>query len=143
MLTSSYLGLALALGAPALKPPTDAALVGEWVVDRRDVGGQKLYVLPVTLEFTFAADGKVVLQRNGKKWATGRYTVDPTRSPAEIEWAMTDANGRDAITGIYKVENDTLTLCTVAPADARPATFEPPAGSRITHWTLKRVAKKD
>ena len=45
MYPAACLGLALSPGAPALEVPADAALVGEWVVEKRLVGGQRLNAL--------------------------------------------------------------------------------------------------
>ena len=64
MYTPACLGLALALGAPALKPlpPTDPAVVGVWAEERREAGGLPLFPRPLTLEaaLEFIADDELV-----------------------------------------------------------------------------------
>ncbi|MGE0005311.1 MAG: TIGR03067 domain-containing protein [Parvibaculaceae bacterium] len=62
----------------------------------------------------------------------GRFTTDPDNTPAEIDFSVEDglAKGQDWA-GIYKIENDALTVCDNAPdpSAARPQDFAAPTGS--------------
>ena len=90
----------------------------------------------------FAADGSLVIRKDGKVTTTTRYTVDPARAPAEIDWGTTDGNRGEAVTGVYRVETDKLTLWTVSPPATRPKAVESPAGSTIVEWILTRAKKE-
>jgi len=122
-------GLALALGAPAPKadPPT---LVGEWVSEKGVIGGDDRAVPAGNLTLTFTADGQVQVREGAKPPDRATYKADPKKAPAEIDIDPPAVEKAPAMTGIYKVEGDTLTLC-LSRGGKRPAKFESPAGSDL------------
>jgi uncharacterized protein (TIGR03067 family) len=134
------LGLALAVGAPALKDkPPALDLAGEWVVAAYVLGGKEV---PPGVHIRFAADGAATFS-GGPPAATtvGEYTLNAARSPAEVD-ILFPGTGAGAMIGIVKRDGDDLVLC-FGPPGARPTRFESPAGSGVGLLTLKRATTKD
>ena len=145
---TTLLGLALAVGAPALKDrETAPSLVGEWEVESIGTNGNPNAATTAGLRYTFTEDGKWLIHRNGKETAPGTsrgYTADPKRKPPGVDLlSNTAAANGSRLVGIYKVEGDTLTICgtRVKGAD-RPTTFEAGPGSGRTVYVLKRAKKE-
>ena len=71
------------------------------------------------------------------------YTVDATKTPAEIEMLGNegDLKGKPAL-GIIKFEGGVLTLCYVMPGGERPKGFESQPGSKVTLTVWKRAEGK-
>ena len=135
-------GIVAAAPGPKAQPPKEAgppALVGEWTVESRVLGGKPV-ILGEPFQWEFTAGGLVTFRRDGTLLAESKYTADPTKTPTEFDWTVVD--GQKPLPGIYKVDKDTLLLC-VDRAGTRPTKFESPDGSQVTLWTLKRVKKKD
>ena len=144
MSTQLLVGLALTIGAPALKPapkaPEPPSLVGEWAVESWVADGQPEPCAGRTL--TFVKDGAFVAQDNGEHMGAGTYTCDPKADPATVD--MDEDGVTTPCKGIWKLERDTLTLCVSGDAKAgRPTAFAAPAGSERVLVTLKRVPKKE
>jgi uncharacterized protein (TIGR03067 family) len=136
--------LALAVGAPGLKPdarPAPAAtLAGVWAYESMTVDGTAEPCAGHTL--TAGADGKTVFYFDGKPEAAGTVTTETSKDPHEIDW-VDDASG-DVFRGIWKLDNDVLTLCLNGrPMGERPTAFESGAGSHYELLVLKRAKKKD
>src|SRR4051794_10955976 len=144
-MNSVLLGLALAVGAPALKEKDKGpSLVGEWVVESVTNNGASVGV-GNGLRYTFAADGEGLIHRDGKELpaagGTRGYTVDPKPNPPAVDLVSTRPGaGETRQLGIYKIEGDTLTICwTRAKGGDRPTKFDAPEGSGLTVYVFKRV----
>lgn len=143
------LGLAITLGAPALKEPPkkDAGIVGEWVLESSSFGG-KADKIAGDNRYEFTADGKwlIRLNRAEVKALPRQFKVDAKANPATIDVTFLKPDGgalqQPAILGIYKIEGDTLTIC-YAPGSERPTSFEPAGGARAAVIVLKRAKKKE
>ena len=143
MSTHLVLGLALVVGAPALKPdPKQTAIIGEWAY--HEVLGEDGEKLPCAEHrMVFGADGRVVVSIDGKGFGDNWYTVNVTSDPPTIDWSSPGAFGIRQVSsvGIWKVERDTLRMCATNNGYfSRPTSFEP--GPNRLLITLKR-AKKD
>jgi uncharacterized protein (TIGR03067 family) len=140
---SLLVALALATGAPAPKdakkdPPS---VVGVWAVESAVIGGKREDPPPGTT-WTFTADGKSLLSvPGGKDPDPGMFTFDQKKDPAQVD--ITAGPTRRPLTGIYKVEKDTLTLCLAEDTGDRPTGFESKEGARVLLITLTRAKKKD
>jgi uncharacterized protein (TIGR03067 family) len=140
MFAATCFGLAVALGAPGLKPAEAQSVVGEWTVDSRVRGGKPV---PGTTNYTtveLTADGQLHYRQGTEIVGTNTYKVDPTKTPAEFD--LTVAEGRPPVPGIFKVDKGVLVLCSDR-SGTRPTKFESPDGSQVELWTFKRVPKKD
>jgi uncharacterized protein (TIGR03067 family) len=89
------------------------------------------------------ADGKASASREGRMIVAGTLTIEPTSAPMAVDLTYTegDTKGRTAL-GIYKIEDDTLTICRAAPGKARPTEFSSQPGSGHTLLTYKRDKAK-
>ena len=124
------------LGAPRLKdqpePPT-----GEWVLVQIQRDGAKLR-LPET---ELMCDQQVIRMNFGNGLsATIRVSFNPEGKMSEVDFHA-DSPG-DMLKGIYRLEADTLTICSnEKPHLARPVQFRSDDPDRVL-WTFKRVNKE-
>lgn len=148
MPTHLLIAVALGLAAPAPKvtPKADNPLVGTWELERATVFGAPIPDLKLTM--TFTADG--TYQSSGSQGKdtraqSGTYARDPKPDPAHLdihEPPGPGAAGGQTSLAIYKVEGDTLTICS-GDATTRPSKFEAPGGAVQVLMVLKRVTAKD
>lgn len=143
MNTTVLLGLALGIGAPALKEKeTPPSLVGEWVIEEATVGGKPSPPGSNPNRWVFRADGtRAIFGPGGKELVGGNYTTDPKAGTLDL-----DSTG--AATGLpylcrYKVDGDTLTLNVGWQKAPRPDALESPPASKCTRYVMKRVKAKD
>ena len=136
-------GLALGFGAaaaPGLKgpPPAGADLAGEWVCEERLIGGRP--------------DPNVAKDRprfavSAGQWRVWGATDWGNSSPLELNPAadppeLTVRGRGDPLTGIYRLDGDTLTVCYVLGSGARPTAFTSPPDTPIRLMVLRRVKDK-
>ena len=143
MSTQLIVGLALVVGAPALKPapttPARSSLVGEWEFVAEVEGGEP-EPSPPGQRLAFAADGTFVALEDGGCEGAGTYETDPKADLPALDLNQHGAAG--TLRGIWKVEGDTLTLCVVQDAKGpRPSAFVAPPGSDWVLVVLKRVKR--
>jgi uncharacterized protein (TIGR03067 family) len=139
-------GLALVVGAPALKDPpdTDPRLVGTWAVATATTYGVE--VPDYRLTITFARDGtcQIAGEIGGQaRSQCGGYTLDPKRNPAQLDLTEVTPGMPPVRTNlaIYKIVGDTLTLCLGGATD-RPTEFEAAFGATRVLLVLQRVKDK-
>jgi uncharacterized protein (TIGR03067 family) len=67
----------------------------------------------------------------GESSFSGKFTLDPSKSPKAIDVLVKNANGQDeVIKGVYSLEGDTYTYCRPQnPTGDRPAAVSAPEGS--------------
>lgn len=122
--------------------PGSAGIEGGWALVAIEIDGKKS---PAPAEK--AAENKIRATRDkliatkGGKEDPISYTLDPSKTPFEIDLTETKADGkRETLYGIYKLEGDTLTICAVPsdkPAD-RPKEFKTAPGSPVMIMTFKK-----
>jgi uncharacterized protein (TIGR03067 family) len=91
------------------------------------------------IKLVIDADGHATALRDGKVFIAAATDIDPTKTPITIDFSYTegDIKGKTAL-GIYKIENDLLTICRTSPGDARPTEFTSKPGSGHTLMTYRR-----
>ncbi len=80
----------------------------------------------------------------GDNISLGRDTIDPTKTPREVDSTYVNGPARDKTAkGIYKIDGDTITYCHADPGRERPKAFDPGKdGSGLTLIVLKRQKEK-
>jgi uncharacterized protein (TIGR03067 family) len=139
-MTPLFLGLAISIGAPAVKDPPKKdppSIVGEWVPESAVIGG-KNDPPPAGSTFEFT---KAIMKEPGSKGEEMKYSVDLKKDPMEIDLKESAGMKDMVMPGIFKIDGDTLMICISMIGD-RPKTFTSPANSTNMLITLKR-AKKD
>jgi uncharacterized protein (TIGR03067 family) len=112
---------------------------GTWVVISSIYDGQQADPKLVRSIKRIVNDDRVVWERDGKRFAGTRFELDPTRAPNTIDVILDGGPNRgEHVLGIYKVENDTLTICMAAPGQPRPRSLQAEKGSQCTLRTYRR-----
>jgi uncharacterized protein (TIGR03067 family) len=136
------LGLAVAVGAPALKeaPKPESPLLGEWALVEWLQNGQPVGV-PAGSGGRFLAGGKRVWRDGSGEPEDRAYKLIPKTSPAQLD-LIRNQDGPSPIVHpcIFKVDGDTLTIAVGEPGGDRPTTFDK---SAYMLMTLTRVKAKD
>jgi len=65
--------------------------------------------------------------------------LDPSRTPAQIEFRTTGNAKQRVLYGIYRTEGDTIRLCWTTDGGPRPDEFSAPAGSKAVCFELKKM----
>ena len=133
-------GLALAVGAPALKeaPKADPSPVGEWTVEESLLGGKPdglMQRAPID-KIVISADRWTVV-RKGQASGGVPIGLDPKANPPRLDF-FSDGPASAGFKGVYRLDGDTLTVCYVLDGH-RPAKVESPPGSRVQLLRLKRI----
>jgi uncharacterized protein (TIGR03067 family) len=91
------------------------------------------------VKLTIDPTGLAIASSDGQVFIAGTTSIDPTTHPMRIDITFTegDAKGGTAL-GIYKIEDDILTIRRAAPGQSRPSDFASPPGSGVTLMTYKR-----
>jgi uncharacterized protein (TIGR03067 family) len=88
-------------------------------------------------------DDHVTWFRDGKAFAGTSITLEPSLEPKGID-VLPDGGPRrgQRVLGIYRLDDDMLTICMAAPDAARPKSFEAGPGSGQTLMRFRRVPKR-
>jgi uncharacterized protein (TIGR03067 family) len=91
------------------------------------------------IKLSIDPEGHATALRNGQPFIAAKTILQPTTNPINIDftYSLGELKGQTA-PGIYKIEDDLLTICRSAPGMARPAKFDSKTGSGHTLMTYKR-----
>ena len=150
MLTTLTCALAFSLGAPVIKEPPKKegpSLLGEWSFVEGTEGGKPVPFKAGELVMKFEEKGVVRIQMkifNKIEKLDASYTLDTTKAPSAIDLIPPAGENSGTVLGIYKIEKDTLIICTDESGKLRPTEFAaPPGKDDLSLMTFERVAKKD
>jgi uncharacterized protein (TIGR03067 family) len=74
----------------------------------------------------------------------GTYTLDPSKTPKEIDLTPSGGPNRGRILkGIYRIQGDTLKVCLAGPGEGRATEFESKEGSRHSFYIMRRAKNGD
>ena len=137
VLSLPVLILALSLGCGKKAEPTATApaapisIEGEYMVVGAEMWGEKVPAEEIAkgpdAEKVFKFGKDTIDFTMSKKPETGKYTIDPSKSPAEIDLSHVTKDGKtEKSYGIYKIEGDTLTFFLAGAKDPknRPKEFK-------------------
>jgi uncharacterized protein (TIGR03067 family) len=115
-------------------------LEGSWQAVSYALDGQKASDQDMKkIKLVFDVTGKTSALNEGKVFIASTTKIDPAKVPMTIDIVYTegDLKGKTSL-GIYKIEDDLLTICRAAPDKARPTEFSSVPGSGNTLMAYKR-----
>jgi uncharacterized protein (TIGR03067 family) len=115
------------------------ALVGTWRPVSLEKDGKKSPDEQlVKTKAIFEADGKLVVQEDGKTVSQATPKLDPAKKPKEIDLAFTEGEAKGkTLLGIYEFDADHLKLCYTTGKE-RPKEFSSKPGSGNTVVSYRR-----
>ena len=115
-------------------------MAGTWRVISYEKDGKKTPA--EQLEKTrsiFSADGKAMVQREGKTIAQGSIKIDPAKKPKQSEGTYTEGELKGMkVLGIYEIDGGNMRGCYALPGNDRPTEFLSKPGSGHVLITYKR-----
>jgi uncharacterized protein (TIGR03067 family) len=140
--------LVLAAALLAAAPPTKDEnkkdldrMQGDWAADRFTRDGTALEDDDAQSFFRTVKGDRYTTFRFNRRAGSGKFTLDATRSPRQIDLLPDPPFKGKPIPGIYKIEGDKLTICYAAPGGKRPEAFASKEGSGITLMVWLREKK--
>lgn len=125
---------------PALLEIARQELTGTWQAVSYALDGQEASEEDMKrIKLKVDPAGQTTALRDDAAFISATTRVDTAKNPMAIDLTYTegDLQGQTAL-GIYKVDNDVLTICRAAPGQTRPAEFASEPGSGHTLMTYKR-----
>jgi uncharacterized protein (TIGR03067 family) len=117
----------------------DPRLEGTYTLIASELKGNREHEAERAKIYTFS--GNHMIPPNGKQDDALTVSCDPSKSPCEIDFSKKESNGKiDTIHGIYKIEDDTLTLCLRKSDNSadRPREFKTTSDSKDMLWVMKK-----
>ena len=132
----------VAISAPGVKdapPPKPSPLVGDWLLLTQTANGRESPWRIQETVFAFMADGKYSETRDGRKGKPVEYRTDDKADPPTLDIIHV---GGITVRWLYRVDGDTLEICSFDDRTVRPTKFEAGIGSKNTIFKLSRVKPK-
>jgi len=118
-------------------------LAGTWQAVSYSLDGKKASADDMKkVKLVIDSSGKASAFSEGKLFIARTTEIYPTGIPMtmDITYTVGDIKGKTAL-GIYKIDDDVLTICRSGPDHARPTAFASNAGSGHTLMTYKREGR--
>ena len=115
-------------------------IAGTWRVISYEKDGKKTSAEQLEKTRTiYSADGKFMVQREGKTVIQGSTKIDPTKNPKQSEGTYTEGELKGmTVLGIYEIDGDNMRGCFALPGKDRPTEFSSKPGSGHVLITYKR-----
>jgi uncharacterized protein (TIGR03067 family) len=119
-------------------------MAGTWRVISLEKDGKKTTAEQLDkTRSIFNADGKAMVQREGKPIIQGSIKIDPTRKPKQSEATYTQGELKGkTVLGIYEVDGNNMKICYALPGKDRPTEFSSTEGSGHVLIIYKRDKTK-
>ncbi len=117
-------------------------LDGTWVPVAADVAGKPLYVGELRVKyFVLDSGGYSIIDRTNRVVDSGSYRVNDAAQPATLDIVGRDgpAAGRTLL-AIYRLDENSLTVCYDLDGDERPATMQPRQDQLLLSITYARAS---
>lgn len=119
------------------------AMVGKWKIEKAESGGEDITPLVKDAKFEILGGGKYTLELTGAEKDSGTFTVDPSKSPKEIDVKPTAGplKGK-TMKAIYKIDGDAMTICyqhDLEGGKPRPEKFETKGAPTLVLIVYKRA----
>jgi uncharacterized protein (TIGR03067 family) len=136
-------GLALAIGAPALKDrTTEPSIVGNWKLTEWISAGGAITSIAEGSGVEFLSDGKRIWRDRSGDADERSYKLYPKTSPAAIDLIRSDGAANPSIApAIFKIEGDKLILVIGEPGGERPKSIDQDQFYMLMRF--ERIVKKD
>ena len=116
-----------------------ALLQGEWSMVSGSADGQAMPANMASQMKRVCKGDETTATMAGQIFFKAKITIDPSKQPKTIDYAMTEGITKGKIQhGIYEVNGDTLKSCFGAPDAERPTDFSTKAGDHRTFSIWKR-----
>jgi uncharacterized protein (TIGR03067 family) len=113
-------------------------LQGDWACESMEIGGQKFADDDARAYFRTIKGDTYAVNRFTKVAGKGTIKLDATKNPRTID-STPDGGKVPPVAGIYKLEGDTLTLCTAPPGKPRPTKFDTAdTENTMSAWTREK-----
>ncbi|MBM3979634.1 MAG: TIGR03067 domain-containing protein [Planctomycetes bacterium] len=119
------------------------ALVGDWKVEKAEIGGKDITEHLKVLKFDIREGGKYTAQV-GEEKDDAAFTVDAAKAPKEMDVKPNGGPHRGkTVKAIYKLDGNTLTICYDYDIEKgkRPEKFESKADTMLLLVTYTRGKK--
>lgn len=119
-----------------------AKFQGNWILISAERDGKKT-PQEEAKKLTLAIQGEqFVLRKDSVVISEGRLTLDPTKTPKEIDESITTGpNKGKTFLAIYEIDDEHHKICFAAAGKARPTAFSSPLGSGNLLQVWKREKK--
>jgi uncharacterized protein (TIGR03067 family) len=116
------------------------AMQGDWAGDRFVRDGMAFPDDDAQGFFRTNKDDTYTVFRFRKKISSGKFKLDASKSPKQINMIPDGAPEGVSIKGIYKIEGNKLTICYALPKQDRPTAFESKekTGHTLTVWIREK-----
>jgi uncharacterized protein (TIGR03067 family) len=132
---------ALSTGIAADSKADDLAqLQGEWTMVSGSADGQPMPAEMAKEMKRVCKGDELTVTMSGSTYFKAKITLDPSKSPKTIDYAMTEGvtKGKKQL-GIYQLNGDTFKACMGKPDAARPTDFKPGEGRTVSVWKREKA----